>query len=194
MRCGAMCSGHWGRVRASVGRILELARRIPERWRGPVSFLKRRLNLRRFLWCPSPLWKGRPPGREGALLCGRGAKTTATIMKPRRRFSMCRAIWALSFGEVAAVFDLKASFFQVSLPQESRASFCCRAEAGRLVGLAALPMGFKCGPEMLHTAARVLAGDPAAASSRYASPRSLKKRIWNDNIRISGAWKSWAVL
>ncbi|KAH8615422.1 hypothetical protein ERJ75_000587000 [Trypanosoma vivax] len=90
------------------------------------------------------------------------------------------------FGEVAAVFDRKASFFQVSLPQGSRTSFRCRAEAGRLAELTRLQMGRKCGPEMLHTATRALAGGHAIVSSRCAAQKSLKIHVWIDNIQIGG--------
>ncbi|KAH8619487.1 hypothetical protein ERJ75_000162700 [Trypanosoma vivax] len=38
---------------------------------------------------------------------------------------------------------------------------------------------------MLHTVARVLVGDPAVVSSKYAPPRSLKIRVRIDNIRVS---------
>ncbi|KAH8606906.1 hypothetical protein ERJ75_001466500 [Trypanosoma vivax] len=58
-----------------------------------------------------------------------------------------------ALGEVEAVSDLKASFFRVGLPQGGRASFRCRAEAGRFVELA-----------------RALAGDPRWWA-RVAPPR-----------------------
>ncbi|KAH8615221.1 hypothetical protein ERJ75_000593200 [Trypanosoma vivax] len=90
------------------------------------------------------------------------------------------------FGELAAAFDRKASFFQVSLPQGSRASFQCRAEAGRLAELTRLQMGYKRSPQMLHTATRALAGDHAIVSSRCAAPQSLKIHVWIDNIQIGG--------
>ncbi|KAH8608460.1 hypothetical protein ERJ75_001306700 [Trypanosoma vivax] len=90
------------------------------------------------------------------------------------------------FGEVAAVFDMKASFFQVSLPQGSRTSFRCRTEAGRLAELTRLKMGYKRSPQMLHTATRALAGDHAIVSSRCAAPQSLKIHVWIDNIQICG--------
>nr|CCC53585.1 hypothetical protein TVY486_1110690 [Trypanosoma vivax Y486] len=47
-------------------------------------------------------------------------------------------------------------------------------------------MGYECGPEMLHTVARVLAGDAAAVASRCAAPCSIQIRVWIGNIRISG--------
>ncbi|KAG8339587.1 hypothetical protein TRVL_09583 [Trypanosoma vivax] len=89
------------------------------------------------------------------------------------------------FGEVSAVFDLKASFFHASLPQGSRASFRCRAETGRLVEATRLPKGYERRPEMLHTVARVLVGDPAVMGSKYAPPRSLKIHVRIDSIRTS---------
>ncbi|KAG8340466.1 hypothetical protein TRVL_08705 [Trypanosoma vivax] len=46
-----------------------------------------------------------------------------------------------AFGEIAAVFDLKASFFRVSLPQGSRTSFRCRTQMGRFSGAQAAPNG-----------------------------------------------------
>ncbi|KAG8346384.1 hypothetical protein TRVL_02787 [Trypanosoma vivax] len=42
------------------------------------------------------------------------------------------------------------------------------------------------GPKMLHTVARVLAGDPAVVRSRFAAPWSLKIRVRTGNIRIGG--------
>ncbi|KAH8607116.1 hypothetical protein ERJ75_001445800 [Trypanosoma vivax] len=39
---------------------------------------------------------------------------------------------------------------------------------------------------MLHTVARVLAGDPAVVRSRFAAPWSLKIRVRTGNIRIGG--------
>ncbi|CCD20122.1 hypothetical protein, conserved (fragment), partial [Trypanosoma vivax Y486] len=91
-----------------------------------------------------------------------------------------------AFGEVTIVFDFKASFFQVSLPQGNRASFRCRMETGMLVKHVRLPMGYKCSPGMLRTVARALAGDTAVMSSRCAALKSLKMRVWIDNIRTSG--------
>ncbi|CCD19218.1 hypothetical protein, conserved [Trypanosoma vivax Y486] len=93
------------------------------------------------------------------------------------------------FGELAAVFDRKASFFQVSLPQGSRTSFRCRAEAGRLAELTQLQMGYKGSPQMLHTATRVLVRDHAIVSSRCAAPQSLKIHVCIDSIRICGPWR-----
>ncbi|PWV04349.1 hypothetical protein C3747_154g78 [Trypanosoma cruzi] len=46
-------------------------------------------------------------------------------------------------AEAASCLDLRASFFQVSLPRETRHLFRCRVEDGTLVGLTPLPMGHK---------------------------------------------------
>ncbi|KAH8620279.1 hypothetical protein ERJ75_000087200 [Trypanosoma vivax] len=90
------------------------------------------------------------------------------------------------FGEVSAVFDLKASFFHASLPQGSRASFRGHTEPGRLVEATRPPKGYERRPEMLHTVARVLVGDPAVVSSKYAPPRSLKIHVRIGNVGTSG--------
>ncbi|ORC85170.1 uncharacterized protein TM35_000371430 [Trypanosoma theileri] len=52
------------------------------------------------------------------------------------------------YDETATLFDLKASFFQVALPLNIRASFRCRTESGELVEFTYLPMGYKCIPEI----------------------------------------------
>ncbi|ORC86506.1 uncharacterized protein TM35_000282220 [Trypanosoma theileri] len=90
------------------------------------------------------------------------------------------------YDETATLFDLKASFFQVALPRNIRASFRCRTESGELVEFARLPMGYKCSPEIVNTITRVLAGDPAMVKPQYAAPKQLKIHVWIDNIRISG--------
>ncbi|ORC90666.1 uncharacterized protein TM35_000084640 [Trypanosoma theileri] len=90
------------------------------------------------------------------------------------------------YDETATLFDLKASFFQVALPHNIRASFRCRTESGELVEFARLSMGYKCIPEILNTITRVLAGDPAMVLPQYAAPKELKIHVWIDNIRISG--------
>ncbi|KAG8340012.1 hypothetical protein TRVL_09162 [Trypanosoma vivax] len=67
-------------------------------------------------------------------------------------------------SEVATVFDLKASFFQASLPQESR------AETPRLVELTRLPKGYGRRPEILCTVTRALAG--GACDSQFEMHRA----------------------
>ncbi|KEG07058.1 rab1 small GTP-binding protein [Trypanosoma grayi] len=92
--------------------------------------------------------------------------------------------------EAAAIFDLKASFFQAGLPAETRGNFRCRTEKGGLVEFTWLPMGYKCSPEIAHTITRVLAGDPEVVKPRFASPTELTLHVWIDNIRIKGPRKS----
>ncbi|RNC39458.1 rab1 small GTP-binding protein, partial [Trypanosoma cruzi] len=55
-----------------------------------------------------------------------------------------------AMAEAASCLDLKASFFRVSLPRETRHLFRCRAEDGTLVELTRLPVGYKAGPEILQ--------------------------------------------
>ncbi|ORC87494.1 uncharacterized protein TM35_000211000 [Trypanosoma theileri] len=50
-------------------------------------------------------------------------------------------------------------------------------------------MGYKCGPGILNTITRVLAGDPGSVKPQYAAPKELKIQVWFDNIRISGPHK-----
>ncbi|ORC93291.1 uncharacterized protein TM35_000011680 [Trypanosoma theileri] len=88
--------------------------------------------------------------------------------------------------ETATLFDLKASFFQVALPDNIRASFRCRTESGELVEFTRLPMGYKCSSAILNTITRVLAGDPFLVLPQHAAPKELKIHVWIDNIRISG--------
>ncbi|PWV19199.1 hypothetical protein C3747_11g288 [Trypanosoma cruzi] len=62
-------------------------------------------------------------------------------------------------AEAASCLDLKASFFKVSLPRETRHLFRCRVEDDTLVELTRLPMGYKAGPEILQiTIASAIAG------------------------------------
>ncbi|KAH9598999.1 hypothetical protein LSM04_005535 [Trypanosoma melophagium] len=90
------------------------------------------------------------------------------------------------YDEMATLFDFKASFFQVELPVNTRASFRCRTESGELVEFTRLPMGYKCSPEIINTIKRVLAGDSELVLPQYAAPKGLKIHVWIDNIRISG--------
>ncbi|KEG09059.1 putative target of rapamycin (TOR) kinase 1, partial [Trypanosoma grayi] len=94
------------------------------------------------------------------------------------------------YDETAAIFDLKASFFQVGLPAEARGNFRCRTEKGELVEFTRLPMGYKCSPEIVHTIARVLAGGPEVLKPRFAAPPGLTLHVWIGNIRIAGPRKS----
>ncbi|KAF8291172.1 hypothetical protein TcYC6_0121190 [Trypanosoma cruzi] len=53
-------------------------------------------------------------------------------------------------AEATFCLDLKASFFKVSLPRETRHRMRCRVENGTLVELTRLPMGYKASPEILQ--------------------------------------------
>ncbi|KAH8616481.1 hypothetical protein ERJ75_000478000 [Trypanosoma vivax] len=87
-----------------------------------------------------------------------------------------------AFGEVTAIFDLKAPFFQVSLPQGSRTSFRCRMQMGRLVEPTRPQSGIQAQPRSAVRGRAGVVGDAAAVGSRYAAPRSLKIHVWIDNI------------
>ncbi|KEG08149.1 rab1 small GTP-binding protein [Trypanosoma grayi] len=94
------------------------------------------------------------------------------------------------YDETAAIFGVKASFFQVGLPAETRGNFRCHTEKGELVDFTRPQMGYKCSPEIVHTISRVLAGDPEAVKPRFAAPPELTFHVWIGNIRITGPRKS----
>ncbi|ORC89559.1 uncharacterized protein TM35_000123340 [Trypanosoma theileri] len=97
------------------------------------------------------------------------------------------------YDETATLFDLKASFFQMALPVNRRASFRCRTESGELVEFTRLPMGYKCSPEILNTITRVLAGDPALVLPQYAAPTQNYKYtfglITSEEVVHTKRWK-----
>ncbi|KAH8611355.1 hypothetical protein ERJ75_001031000 [Trypanosoma vivax] len=160
-------------------------RQAPGRWGGSASLAKRRRSLRRVGLVPFAIEEN-PAGLRRRFVAWAKGKNDhgdceAEAPPPRVPCHLDAA-----FGEVAAVFDLKASFFQVSLPQGSRASFRCCTETDRLVEFVRVPMGYKCSPEMLHAVARAFAGNAAVVSLRCAAPRKVKMRAWIGVIRISG--------
>ncbi|KEG08093.1 TcC31.12 [Trypanosoma grayi] len=101
------------------------------------------------------------------------------------------------YDDAAAIFDLKASFFQVGLPEKTRRNFRCRTEregggAGR--GHAA-PHGVQTQPANHAYHHKGLAGDPESVKLRNAAPQELALHAWLDDIRIAGPRKSvdfWA--
>ncbi|RNC33701.1 hypothetical protein TcCL_Unassigned03573 [Trypanosoma cruzi] len=90
-------------------------------------------------------------------------------------------------AEVASCLDLKASFFQVSLPRETRHLFRCRVEDGTLVELTRLPMGYKASPEILQIITSAIAVVTTVVHRLWAAPPSVRVDIWIDNIRIAGS-------
>ncbi|ESS67183.1 hypothetical protein TCDM_04088 [Trypanosoma cruzi Dm28c] len=97
-------------------------------------------------------------------------------------------------AEAASCLDLKASFFQVSLPRETRHLFRCRVEDGTLVELTRLPMGHKASPEILQTIiTSAIAGLTTVVHRLWAAPPLVRIDVWIGNIRITGS-KSDATL
>ncbi|RNF11782.1 target of rapamycin (TOR) kinase 1 [Trypanosoma cruzi] len=91
-------------------------------------------------------------------------------------------------AEAAFCLDLKASFFQVSLPRDTRHLFRCRVEDGTLVELTRLPMGHKAGPEILQiTITSAIAVVTTVVRPLWAAPPLVRIDVWIDNIRIAGS-------
>ncbi|RNC39536.1 target of rapamycin (TOR) kinase 1 [Trypanosoma cruzi] len=96
-------------------------------------------------------------------------------------------------AEAASCLDLKASFFQVPSPRETRHLFRCRVEDGTLVELTRPPMGYKAGPEILQIITSAIAVVTTVVHRLWAAPPSVRVGVWIDNIRIAGS-KSDATL
>ncbi|ESS61610.1 target of rapamycin (TOR) kinase 1 [Trypanosoma cruzi Dm28c] len=97
-------------------------------------------------------------------------------------------------AEAVSCLDVKASFFQVSLPRETRHLFRCRVEDGTLVELTRPPMGCKAGPEILQIIiTSTIAVVTTVVHRLWAAPPLVRDDVWIDNIRIAGS-KSDATL
>ncbi|KAF8277540.1 hypothetical protein TcBrA4_0110590 [Trypanosoma cruzi] len=97
-------------------------------------------------------------------------------------------------AEAVSCLDLKASFFQVSLPRDTRHLFRCRVEDGTLVELTRLPMGYKAGPEILQIIiTSAIAGVTTVVHPLWAAPPSVRVDLRIGNIIIAGS-KSDATL
>ncbi|KAF8283343.1 putative target of rapamycin (TOR) kinase 1 [Trypanosoma cruzi] len=90
-------------------------------------------------------------------------------------------------AEAASCLDLKASFFQVSLPRETRHLFRCRVEDGTLVELTRLPMGYKASPEILQIITSTIAGVTTVVHPLWAAPPLVRIDVWIDDTRIAGS-------
>ncbi|ESS55450.1 hypothetical protein TCDM_13078 [Trypanosoma cruzi Dm28c] len=89
--------------------------------------------------------------------------------------------------EAASCLDVKAFFFQVSLPRETRHLFRCRVEDGTLVELTRPPMGYKAGPEILQIIiTSAIAVLTTVVHRLWAAPPSVRIDVWIDNMRIAG--------
>ncbi|PWU88485.1 hypothetical protein C4B63_72g112 [Trypanosoma cruzi] len=90
-------------------------------------------------------------------------------------------------AEAASCLDLKASFFQVSLPRETRHLFRCHVEDGTLVELTRLPMGYKASPEILQIITSAIEGLTTVVRPLWAASPMVRIDVWIDNIRITGS-------
>ncbi|PWV21083.1 hypothetical protein C3747_4g358 [Trypanosoma cruzi] len=91
-------------------------------------------------------------------------------------------------AEAASCLDLKASFFQFSLPRETRHLFRCRVEDGTLVELTRLPMGHKASPEILQIIiTSAIAVVTTVVHRLWAAPPLVRVDVWIGNIRITGS-------
>ncbi|ESS55370.1 hypothetical protein TCDM_13162 [Trypanosoma cruzi Dm28c] len=91
-------------------------------------------------------------------------------------------------AEAASCLDVKASFFQVSLPRETRHLFRCRVEDGTLVELTRLPMGHQASPEILQIViTSAIAGVTTVVHRLWAAPPSVRVGVRIDNMRIAGS-------
>ncbi|KPA74858.1 hypothetical protein ABB37_08870 [Leptomonas pyrrhocoris] len=114
------------------------------------------------------------------------AKNTSDYYEPEVPLTHISNHLAAVHEKDAATIDLKASFFQLPLPQEWRCLFRCRTADGRLVQMTRLPMGYRVSPEILHTVTRVLAGDPEVVQPQFACDAALQLTVWIDNVRAVG--------
>ncbi|KAF8293634.1 hypothetical protein TcBrA4_0045900 [Trypanosoma cruzi] len=91
-------------------------------------------------------------------------------------------------AEAASCLDLKASFFQVPLPRETRHLFRCRVEDGTLVELTRPPMGYKAGLQILQIIiTSAIAVVTTVVRPLWAAPPLVRIDVWIDNIRIAGS-------
>ncbi|KAF8275393.1 target of rapamycin (TOR) kinase 1 [Trypanosoma cruzi] len=90
-------------------------------------------------------------------------------------------------AEAVSCLDVKASFFQVSLPRGTRHFFRCRVGDGALVELTRLPMGYKAGPEILRIIiTSTIAVVTTVVHRLRAAPSLVRVDVWIDDIRIAG--------
>ncbi|ESS55697.1 hypothetical protein TCDM_12815 [Trypanosoma cruzi Dm28c] len=90
-------------------------------------------------------------------------------------------------AEAVSCVELKASFFQVSLPRETRHLFRCRVEDGTLVELTRLPVGYKASPEILQIITSAIAVVTTVTHRLWAAPPLVRVDVWIDNTRIAGS-------
>ncbi|EPY37483.1 TcC31.12 [Angomonas deanei] len=87
----------------------------------------------------------------------------------------------------ASLLDLKASFYQVPVPETARHLFRCMMEDGTVYEFARIPMGYRASPEIMQLLTSVIAGVPSVVQEQFRAPPSVKVEVWIDNIRITGS-------
>eukprot|EP00796_Vickermania_ingenoplastis_P002072 gene2071-biopygen1691 len=101
---------------------------------------------------------------------------------PRRHVSSYLANVRL---QGVGLFDLKASFYQISLDPAARACFRMMGEDEKVYELLRLPMGYRVSPELMQLLCSALAGVPSVVQIVFQAPRSLHIDVWMDNFRMS---------
>lgn len=87
--------------------------------------------------------------------------------------------------EYAACEDFASGFHQVRLPQQLRHLFRFRC-GNNIMQLTRLPMGLATAPELFHTIASTLAGDPVFCVPAKRAPKKVRIDVWIDNVRFTG--------
>eukprot|EP00796_Vickermania_ingenoplastis_P000919 gene919-gene629 len=84
----------------------------------------------------------------------------------------------------AALYDLKASFYQIALHPAARAAFRMLGDDGNTYELLRLLMGYRISPELMQLLCSALAGVRSVVSPDFQASTSLHIDVWIDNIRI----------
>lgn len=100
---------------------------------------------------------------------------------------MCHIIFPAVLQEGAALFGLKASFYQVALPDTARSVFRMLGDDDTMYELIRLPMGYRISPELMQLLVSAVVGNSSVVSSCYRAPASVHVDVWIDNIRVSGS-------
>ncbi|ORC88347.1 putative target of rapamycin (TOR) kinase 1 [Trypanosoma theileri] len=141
-------------------------------WVVPFSVVEEKPTGKRRRWIAWPREKNKDDPYEAEVPLGHISRYLPAVL-----------------DEAASCLDLKASFFQVELPLETRRFFRCRVADNSIVELTRLPMGYKVSPEILQTVTSAIAGVPGNVKPALAAPCELRLDVWIDNIRISGKIK-----
>lgn len=86
-------------------------------------------------------------------------------------------------NDCGATFDLKASFYQVPLPNSRLFTF--KDEMNNVYGLTRMPMGICTAPELMQLLTCTIAGDPLHAKPEFSAKTAVD--VWIDNVLFSGS-------